>query len=80
MINNPKPEGRWTGIKFEVHHSPEVVFEATMADDYEICINKLAREMAGNAAGLPEEQWSFLIHPAKRRQGKKMRLRFYKSA
>jgi hypothetical protein len=50
-----------------------------MADDYEICINELAREMAGNAAGLPEEQWSFLIHPAKRRQGKKMRLRFYKS-
>ena len=72
--NHQRPEGRWTGFTFQVRHSPKHTFEATMADDYETCIDELAREMAGYAGGLPEEQWSFLIYPAKRRQGKQMKL------
>jgi hypothetical protein len=72
--NYPKPEGRWTGVTFQVRHSPKHTAEITMPDDYETCINELASEMAGYAGGLPEEQWSFVFHPAKRRKGKQMKL------
>lgn len=45
-----------------------------MADDYEICMDELARELEINAAGLPQEQWDILIQPAARRKKKQMYL------
>jgi hypothetical protein len=54
---------------FHVRHDPEHVFEATMADDYETCINELARELTMYA---DEERWNIVISPAKRRRKKQM--------
>jgi hypothetical protein len=71
--NCPKTNDRWVEFTFRVRHTPDFVFEATMSDTYESCMNELAREMAIYAAGLPEESWNIIINPAKRRKKKQMR-------
>ena len=70
--NHPKPNARWTGVTFQIRHSPKDTFEFIMADDYETCIDELARELVMQAGGMTEEQCSFVIQPAKRRKKKRM--------
>ena len=72
--NHPKPNDRWIGVTFRVRHSPKDTFEFIMADDYETCIDELARELVMQAGGTTEEQCTFIFQPAKRRKKKQMRL------
>jgi hypothetical protein len=74
--NHPKPpEGRFTEFTLHVRHAPDHVFKATMADNYETCINELANELAMYADGLPAgESWKIVVNPAKRRKKKRMTL------
>ena len=70
--SNPKPNARWIEITFQIRHSPKDTFEFIMADDSETCINELARELVMQAEHMKEEQFSFVIQPAKRRKKKRM--------
>jgi hypothetical protein len=81
--NHPKPTGfRYIEFTLNIQHTPELIFRCTMADDYETCIDELARELAiynaapatAELAKLPDEPWTLLVRPAKRRKKKQMML------
>lgn len=80
--NHPKPPSRWVELTYRIHHEGLGIFELTMADEYEICIDVLAHELSIHArdpipalADMPEEPIDFLIRPARRRKKKQMWLR-----
>jgi hypothetical protein len=84
--NYPQPEGCLVGVTLNVDHGKGAVEKTTMADDYEICMNELAFELALNHRekdipqyfkdNFPKPKVTFFIRPAKRRKKKKMWLRF----
>jgi hypothetical protein len=57
--NYPPPTDRYVEVTLDVNHAPGLIFECTMADDYETCMHELAKELALNAGACPKSSGPF---------------------
>ena len=81
--NYPRPKDRLVEFILNIQHDPGLVFECSMSDDYDSCMDELAGELVlcttepatAVLAEFPEEPWTLLVRPAKRRKKKQMRLK-----